>query len=211
MSNSVRARSKRAPSRGSTGKPSKVNAFVMAGAAAVVLVIAAVVAFSSGGDDAESSTAVPTIPVVAADAAESATVDSRDVSALPVEYFDGSQGVIGDYAGRPLILNFFASWCVPCLKEMPGFERVFQSHGGDVAFLGMNLQDTDADGQAVVERTGVTYDLARDRDGSLFTEVGGFAMPTTLFIDADGRLLEMVSGELTAENLDIKIKTYFES
>lgn len=88
---------------------------------------------------------------------------------------------------------------------MPGFEGVYQDLAGDVQFLGMNLQDEPEFGQLVVEQTGITYDVGRDPDGALFTEVGGFAMPTTVFFDADGVIVDLASGELTAEQLRDRI------
>ncbi len=119
------------------------------------------------------------------------------------EMLDGTAGSLAQYRGTPLVLNFFASWCVPCLAEMPGFEQVHQDL--DVAFLGMNLQDRVEDGQRVVEQTGVTYEIARDPDGSIFASFGGIAMPTTVFIDADGRVVDLHSGEITASALRDRI------
>jgi len=71
---------------------------------------------------------------------------------------------------------------------------------------GRHLQDREPDAAAVIDRTGVTYELARDRDGSLFTQLGAIAMPTTLLIDSDGNVIEMISGEISADALDDKIK-----
>jgi thiol-disulfide isomerase/thioredoxin len=206
MSNSVRSR-RGGQGRGPATPSSSRRGVVVATVVVVGALVAAAAGFSLIGDSTESASAPPQ---AASASSQAASASSTNISTMPVVYFDESQGTVADYAGQPLVLNFFASWCVPCLKEMPGFERVYQSKGGDVAFLGMNLQDTDAAGVAVVEQTGVTYDMARDRDGSLFTALGGFAMPTTLFIDEGGNLLEMVSGELSAEALDDKINLYFD-
>lgn len=125
--------------------------------------------------------------------------------AATFEMLDGTTASLGDYRGRPLVVNFFASWCVPCLAEMPGFERVHGQLDGEVAFLGMNLQDTVEDGRRVVEVTGVTYDIARDPDGSILESFGGIAMPTTVFVDADGRVVDVHSGEISAGALAQRI------
>jgi cytochrome c biogenesis protein CcmG, thiol:disulfide interchange protein DsbE len=164
---------------------------------AAVVALGAIIALSIGGGDGDSATATPNA--------------GDNVSALPIELFDGSVVTLGDYAGKPLLLNFWASWCVPCLKEMPGFETVYQSRQDQISFLGVNLQDREADALAVIDQTGVTYPLARDRDGSLFTELGGFGMPTTLFIDSDGTVIEMVTGEISAGVLDGKIAKIVDS
>jgi thiol-disulfide isomerase/thioredoxin len=118
----------------------------------------------------------------------------------------GGGGSLADYRGRPLVVNFFAAWCFPCLAELPGFERVHQTVGDRVAFVGLNLQDRAEDGRAVVARTGITYDVGRDPDGDLFRAFGAVTMPTTAFVDAEGRVVEVYGGELTAEALRAKIE-----
>lgn len=138
--------------------------------------------------------------------------DSDATAGMPPEdmtltMLDGSTGSLADYRGRPLVVNFFASWCAPCLAEMPGFEQVHQDLGDQVAFLGVNLQDRVADGQRVVDQTGVTYDIARDPDGALFQHFGAAAMPTTVFVDAQGRVIDVHSGEITARALADQIES----
>jgi cytochrome c biogenesis protein CcmG, thiol:disulfide interchange protein DsbE len=118
---------------------------------------------------------------------------------------NGGRRAFADYRGRPLVVNFFASWCVPCLAEMPGFERVHRELADQVAFLGLSLQDPPDAGRAVVEQTGVTYDIGRDPDGGLFQSFGGFAMPTTVFIDATGTVVDLHGGEITVGELRDRI------
>jgi thiol-disulfide isomerase/thioredoxin len=125
---------------------------------------------------------------------------------LALEMLDGSTRSLDDYRGEPLVVNFFASWCAPCLAEMPGFESVSQSLDGQVTFLGVNLQDRPDDGRRVVEQTGVTYDVARDPDGSIFEQFGAVAMPTTVFIDAQGNVADLQSGEISASALADRIE-----
>lgn len=88
---------------------------------------------------------------------------------------------------------------------MPGFERVHQDLDGEVAFLGVNLQDRPEDGRRVVQQTGVTYDIARDPNGSLFQRFGALAMPTTVFLDAEGRIIDVHSGAISADALTERI------
>lgn len=121
---------------------------------------------------------------------------------LTIEMFDGETVRLADLRGQPLVLNFFASWCPPCLAEMPDFEAVHQEVAGDVAFLGAAMQDDSRElALGVVEQTGVTYDLAWDPAGDLFRAFGGFNMPTTVFIDADGRFIQRHNGILSIDQL----------
>ena len=119
------------------------------------------------------------------------------------ERFDGSRASLAEYRGRPVVVNFWASWCPPCVSEMPTFEQVHQRHRDRVAFLGLNLQDDPDDAARLAERTGVTYDLGRDRRGDAFRAFGGVGMPTTIFVSADGEVLATRTGDLSRELEDL--------
>src|SRR3546814_12304918 len=75
-------------------------------------------------------------------------------------------------AGRPLLVNFFASTCVPCVTEMPAFEEVYQAVGEEVAFLGLAVADRTDAARDLVERTGVTYPTALDQQGEVIDALG---------------------------------------
>jgi thiol-disulfide isomerase/thioredoxin len=119
--------------------------------------------------------------------------------------FDGRRGSLADYEGRPTVVNFFASWCAPCVSEMSDFEHVHRALSGRVAFLGVDVRDRLEDGQALATRTGVSYDLARDPQGDLLARVGGVVMPTTALFDAHGRLVKVHSGIYTSSALRAEI------
>lgn len=124
-----------------------------------------------------------------------------DILSVPFEGFDGRTVTLADYAGRPLVVNLFASWCAPCVAEMPAIEAVKQDVGDEVAFLGIAVNDRLEDARALVERTGVTWDLARDPQGELTTGLGAVGMPTTYLVSADGEVVEQHTGELTGDRL----------
>lgn len=123
------------------------------------------------------------------------------VQSTVLESLDGRELSLADYRGRPLVVNFFANWCAPCVTEMPEFEKVFQQVGDEVAFLGISVQETVEQARALVEQTGVTYDLAREPQGDLLRELGGVGMPTTVFVDAEGRVVDSHTGQLSAGDL----------
>jgi thiol-disulfide isomerase/thioredoxin len=101
-----------------------------------------------------------------------------------------------DYAGRPVVVNFFASTCAPCVEEMPAFEDVNEAAGGEVAFVGVAVNDRVEDALALVDATGVTWDLATDPDGAFIRSVGGVNMPTTVLLDEQGHVLDVQGGKL---------------
>ncbi|HSJ36532.1 MAG TPA: TlpA disulfide reductase family protein, partial [Acidimicrobiia bacterium] len=139
------------------------------------LVIAVVVA---GAVLAQSRGSAPSDATPAADGSPGTYAIDIDFA-----YFDGEPGALADFAGQPLVLNFWASWCPPCVAEMPDLEEVHQRFHGEIAFLGMNMQDDLAAAERLVEETGVTYPLAQDPDGAVYRRFGGIAMPTTVLLD----------------------------
>jgi thiol-disulfide isomerase/thioredoxin len=138
----------------------------------------------------------------------------KNDSPLPIEatfeYSDGSEGALADFAGKPLVVNFWASWCPACVAEMPDFEAVHARLGDEGAFLGLNMQETD-DGVArdLVDRSGITYRPGRDPEGALFTRFGGIAMPTTIILDERGVVGAAHSGALFADQLEALIRRGF--
>lgn len=109
---------------------------------------------------------------------------------------------------RPLVLNFFASWCPSCIAEMPDFERVHQRLGGRVAFLGVSQSDPPQASLELVEQTGITYPTAIDRSGAFFRAVGGLGMPTTVFIRPGGEIVDVWVGQLDAATLERLIEQH---
>lgn len=127
------------------------------------------------------------------------------VMAVELEGFEGEPFTLERYRGRPLVVNFFASWCGPCAREMPDFARVHRDLGAEVTFLGVNLQDNPQAALTLVERSGVGYDLGRD-DGTLFAALGAVAMPTTAFITAEGEVVDVHGGELSGRALEAAVR-----
>lgn len=160
------------------------------GALVAVVVVAAIAVFAATGSEQDEPIGPP-------------------VPEVMLQGFDSGTVSLDDFAGQPLVVNFWASWCVPCLAEMPGFERVHQQHQGEVAFLGVNLADDPGAAEAVLEQTGITYPVARDPDGSAFEVFQAFGMPTTVFISPQGTIVELYTGELSAEALAERIDRYF--
>jgi thiol-disulfide isomerase/thioredoxin len=113
----------------------------------------------------------------------------------------GGTGTLADYKGKRLVVNFFASWCVPCRKEMPDIEKVHQALGDDVVVLGVSVRDSDRDTASLVRSTGVTYDIGRDPSGKLFSDLGGFNMPSTFLVSPQGKVVQARAGQLDQTQL----------
>ncbi len=103
-------------------------------------------------------------------------------------------------AGRPTLVNIFASWCIPCRAEMPLLLEAADANT-DVAFLGIDHLDRYEDGVGFVEEFGVAFPTIHDLDGDVAFAVGSRGMPTTVVFDADGQLVARVIGELTPTSL----------
>ena len=127
--------------------------------------------------------------------------DNRRVPEVRFNYFDGSEGTLADLAGTPAVINFWASWCPPCITEMPAFEAVHVELAPQVAFLGFNVGDEPEAARELAERTGVTYPLAEDPDSTIFQAFGGFGMPTTAFVTPEGMIVHVISSRLRAQDL----------
>lgn len=118
---------------------------------------------------------------------------------------EGGTITFDHYRGKPLVINFFASTCPPCIQEMPAFEAVHRRLADAVGFVGVSLKESVEDGRALVARTKVTYDILRDPSGSLANDLGVVVMPSTFFVSADGAIVDSVPGALSAEDLRAKI------
>ena len=132
---------------------------------------------------------------------------NQGLYSLEFTTLDGVKTSFADYAGAPLIVNFFASWCTPCVKEMPDFQQLYERHGERFQILGLAVEGQ-RPARQIVELTGVTYPVGLD-DSDLLVELGGVAMPTTVFISKQGELLESHSGVLTYSNLISRTEKLF--
>ena len=115
--------------------------------------------------------------------------------------FEDDTVTLASLQGRPVVVNFFASTCTPCIKEMPAFEEVFQELGDEVSFLGLAVQDRPDAAVALVERTGISYPTAQDPDGDVINALGGTILPTTVLLDAEGEIVTTHNGALEADEL----------
>lgn len=113
----------------------------------------------------------------------------------------GGELSLEDLRGKPVVLNFWASWCVPCEDEAPMLRRAHRRYGDRVAFVGVDVRDARSDALAFVERYGLAYPSVRDEHQEIYRDYGLTGQPETFFIDADGTIVEHVNGPLTDAGL----------
>lgn len=108
---------------------------------------------------------------------------------------DGGTASLADYAGKPVLLNFWASWCDPCKEEAPLLERahrVLQREGGTV--LGVTVSDQSDDSRAFMREYDLTFPSLRDVEGTLGRDFGTTGVPETFAIDREGRIAAISRG-----------------
>jgi len=113
----------------------------------------------------------------------------KPAAAFTIQKLDGTGSLtLDDIKGKVAIVNFFASWCVPCKEENPALVRVYERYSAsrDVVFLGVLYQDSRDSGLAYVNDNGVVWPTASDDDGRVAFAYGVFGIPETYFIDASG-------------------------
>jgi thiol-disulfide isomerase/thioredoxin len=178
-------------------------------ATALALVAAVGVAMWLGGDDESSANGDPSGsgPYQLTRAGE-LPASPADVTLSPLD--GGPDRKLGELLGsNPVVLNFYASWCRPCVTEMPAFERVHRDVRERVTFVGIAYQDSDEAARATVERTGVTYATFGDSGQDAVSYFGGISMPTSVFIDADGEVVDVRSRALDEDALRSALEDRF--
>jgi len=118
---------------------------------------------------------------------------------------EGNAHKLSDFRGKPVLLNFWASWCGPCQMEMPDFQKYYESHGDKVNFVIVNLtdgqQETVESASAFIAEKGYTFPVYYDTDIDAAAKYGVSAVPVSYFIDAEGYFVAWAQGALSADML----------
>ena len=152
---------------------------------------------------------VATVATEAAVAEDSTgeTEEARGSEAPDFTVYDleGNVHKLSDFRGKPVLLNFWASWCGPCQMEMPDFQKFYESHGDQVNFVIVNLtdgqQETVESASTFITEKGYTFPVYYDTDIDAAMKYGVNTVPVSYFIDAEGYFIAWVKGVLNADRL----------
>lgn len=122
---------------------------------------------------------------------------------------DGNEVHLSDFIGKPIVLNFWASWCGPCKMEMPDFNEMYGEKGEELHFLMINLTDGSREtveiAKAFIEEQGYAFPVYYDSSSSAAAAYGVNSIPTTYFIDAEGNIVTQAIGSIDSETLKLGI------
>jgi cytochrome c biogenesis protein CcmG/thiol:disulfide interchange protein DsbE len=123
--------------------------------------------------------------------------DHPTAPAFDLERLDG-RGQL-DFASlrgkKPIVVDFWASWCIPCISESKRLEAARREYGDRIAFIGVNTKDFSGEARAWLRKHGITYPSVHDGSGDVLTEWGGLPLPKIFFVERSGKVV----GELIVE------------
>ncbi len=139
-----------------------------------------------------------------------ATSGTATLPALELETLDGDVVDLADAAADgPVILNLWATWCTPCRRELPAFDRAHTDAGVAVAVIGVNQGDERGAASTLLDELGIGFPQMIDERSELSRELGVTGMPSTAFVAEGGEILELHSGELDSDELSELIDRHF--
>ena len=137
----------------------------------------------------------------------SANEEPEDIIAPDFEVIDkeGNPVKLSSFFGKPIVLNFWASWCGPCQSEMPDFNEKYAELGGDVHFVMVNMTDggreTVETASAFIEKNGYVFPVLFDTKSEAAMTYGAYSLPTSFFINAEGHVIAQAVGAIDAATL----------
>lgn len=151
-------------------------------------------------------------PQQAQSVASGSSQEEQKAAAPGFTVFDenGNKVKLSDFKGKPVVLNFWASWCPPCKGEMPHFDKAYESSKNDVVFLMVDLTDgereTQEKAQSYIKSQGFRFPVYFDNEQQAAAAYGINAIPDTFFIDKNGNIVKAYQGAIDEETLTAGIR-----
>lgn len=138
---------------------------------------------------------------------EPAAIAGHPAPDFELKNLDGETIRLADYQGKPVIINFWATWCGPCRAEMPEIQEISVENADDLIVIGVNNTATDNEDLIVefVQEFGVTFPIVLDEDGKTVETYKVIGLPMTVFIDKDGVVNEVFTGPVNKAYIQSKI------
>ena len=140
---------------------------------------------------------------------ETAEAEAQAAPDFTVYDLEGNAHKLSDFRGKPVILNFWATWCGYCQVEMPDFDEKFKEYGDKVHFIMLNVtdgaQETVESASTFIQENGYSFPVYYDTDMDATGSYNTTGLPVTYFIDADGNFVAWQQGMMTAETLQMGI------
>ena len=144
--------------------------------------------------ETQPATEASTIPQETQEATEPPANIAPDFTMLDM---DGNEMTLASFFGKPIVLNFWASWCGPCKMEMPDIQKFYEEYGEDIHFLLVSVDDSLDTAKAFIAENGYTFPVYFDASSMGAYTYGASSIPLTFFIDAEGNLTAYYMGAMS--------------
>lgn len=167
----------------------------------IVTILAAGLVFSGCKKNGEAEK-----PEAPKEAQAPASVSSKQAIPFSMRSFDGKEVSLEGFKGKPVVVNFFASWCGPCQLEAPALRDAWGEFGDRVEFVAVAIDDSEAGARGFVNEYKLKFTAGLDSTGEIAKAYDIYAIPKTYVIDRTGLVLYEHSGVITKDILDAAIK-----
>jgi peroxiredoxin len=131
---------------------------------------------------------------------------SRPAPDFTLTDLNGNQVSLGDFSGQPVVVNFWATWCPPCLAEMPLLAEAYQREGGKIVFLAVSVDEPDSTVRRFAEKNDINLTILLDGGGRVASDYKVRGIPVTFFISRDGEVVVRYVGEMSPHTIEEGLK-----